>query len=51
MVTDKYSSNFEYEWINNIEIQLLWFIRNEYDYIDLYLQVTMSMSTTFTSNS
>ena len=29
----KYSCNFEYEFVNSIEIQLLWFIRTQF-YID-----------------
>ena len=30
--THKYSWNFEYEWVNSIEIQLLWFIRIQYNF-------------------
>ena len=45
--THKCPWNFEYEWVNSIEIQLL--IRTLYN-IDLYVQVAMSLSTTLTSN-
>ena len=44
--THKYSWNFEYEWVNSIEIQLLWFIPTHYN-----IEVAMNMSTTLTSHS